>query len=212
MEVLQLPLENLRESPWNANAMDDSMLSRLRRSIDTFGLVVPLVVLSVGDGYYETVGGAQRLRILRETGYSHVPCVVVEADDSEAQLLSQCLNRIAGEHDLGLRAEVLRGLSESVSQETVLALLPETAESLQSLASMGQQSMADYPQVWQQMQAARLKHLQFQLTSDQLVVVEQVLNRLLPLAKVSQSSSPNARGTCLYLLCLGYLEREGRPA
>ena len=163
-------------------------------------------------GRYKTVGGAQRIAVIKALGFKQAPCVVVTADGSEARLLSQALNRIQGEDDLGLRAELMREVLDMVSQETVFSLLPETAESLQSLASMGKQTMADYLQNWQQGQAARLKHLQFQLTSDQLVVVEKVLNRLLPLAKESQSSSPNARGTTLYLLCLGYLEREERPA
>ena len=212
MQVVEIAIEAIVPASWNANVMDGPMLSRLGRSVEGFGLVVPLVVRSIGDSHYETVGGAQRLTIWREIGYSHVPCVVLDADDSEARLLSQCLNRIAGEDDLGLRAELLREVLGTVSQETVLALLPETVQSLQDLASMGQQGMANYLQVWQQAQGARLKHLQFQLTSDQLAVVEQVLNRLLPLAKESWSSSPNARGTCLYLLCLGYLEREWKPA
>ena len=58
--------------------------------------------------------------------------------------------------------------------------------------------MADYLQNWEQAQEARLRHLQFQLTDDQLAVIEQALARLLPKAK-KKGYNPNARGNALYL-------------
>lgn len=212
MEIVELALESITAAGWNPNNMDGEMRERLRRSIQRFGLVVPLVVREVATGSYETVGGAQRLAAAREMNIDYIPCVVVEADDAEARLLSQCLNRIAGEDDLGLRAELMREVLAVLPAKQVLSLLPETADSLQALAAMGQQDMAEYLQAWQQAQGARLKHLQFRLTPAQLEVVEEVLARLMPQAREFRGDSPNARGTVLYLLCLGYLERERSPA
>ena len=212
MEIVDLPLSQLREAPWNANQMNSAMLSRLRQSISRFGLVVPLVVRSIGYGHFETIGGAQRLAVLREIGIDRVPCVVVEADDVQARLLSQCLNRIAGEDDLGLRSELIREVLTHTPESGVLSLLPETSDSLHSLASLGQETMAEYLDAWQKAQPARLRHLTAQLTPHQLDVVEEALARLLPMARESQDRSPNARGTALYLLCLGYLERELNPS
>ena len=108
MQVINLPTSALSSPEWNANEMDPAMSARLYRSIEHFGLVIPLVVRHIGNGMYQTIGGAQRLRVLKETGADLVPCVVVQADDIEARLLSQSLNRIAGSDNLGLRAELLR--------------------------------------------------------------------------------------------------------
>ena len=58
---------------------------KLRRSIERFSLLVPLVVREVGDRTYETIGGAQRLAVLCRLGYAMVPCVVTQADDGEAE-------------------------------------------------------------------------------------------------------------------------------
>jgi ParB family chromosome partitioning protein len=201
LKVIDVPIDQIDEAAWNPNQMDEVMRSRLRRSIQRFGLVVPLVVRPFGDDYYETIGGAQRLVALRELGINPVPCVVVNADDANARLLSQALNRIQGQDDLGLQAELIR---------EVLQLLPETAQSLQALSFLGQEAMADYLKNWQQAQSARLKHLQFQLTSIQLAVVEEALTQALPQAKEEQGDSPNARGTALYLLCKTYLEHKGK--
>ncbi len=89
MEIVDLPMNSIIAAQWNPNEMDLDMLSHLRHSVQRFDLVVPLVVRNVGDNRYETIGGAQRLSILRELGMTTAPCVVVEVDDSEARLLAR---------------------------------------------------------------------------------------------------------------------------
>ena len=133
MKLVDLPLDQILEAPWNPNRMDDATRSRLRQSIKRFDLIVPLVVRQIEEKRYEAVGGAQRLSVLREMGISSTKCVVVHADDKEARLLSQALNRISGEDDLGLRAELLNEVLESFPQNDVLSLLPETAASLNAM-------------------------------------------------------------------------------
>ena len=208
MQMTELRLDLLNEAPWNPNRQDSAMLAKLRESITRYGLVQNLVVRTVGNGTYEVLSGNQRLQVLREEGILDVPCVVVEVDDARARLLAQALNRVHGEDDLGLRAELVREVLETLPRDEVLSLLPETDATLQGLMSLGQEDMACYLQSWQQAQAYRLKHMQFQLTSDQTEVVEEAMARLLSDARDSQSNSPNARGTALYLLCLAFLKRE----
>jgi ParB family transcriptional regulator, chromosome partitioning protein len=210
MKVIDVPINQIHAGVWNPNQMDEVMHSRLRRSIQRFGLVVPLVIRPTGHASYETIGGAQRLAMLRELGIDPVPCVVANVDDANARLLAQALNRIQGQDDLGLQAELIREVLHSFPQEEVLQLLPETAQSLQALSALGQETMADYLKNWQQAQGARLKHLQFQLTPIQLEVVEETLTQILPQAKEEPGDSPNARGTALYLLCQVYLEQQRR--
>ena len=101
-----------------------------------------------------------------------------------------------------------RDVLETVSEEEAISLLPETAASLRSLASMGQETIASYLENWQQARDARPKRLQFQLTPVQLEVVEEAISRMLPRASQSRYDSPNAKGTALYLLCKSYLARD----
>ena len=74
MHVQQLPIEDLREAPWNANVMDEGMLSKLRESVARFGLVLNFVVRFLSDGSYEVLGGNQRLQVVRQMGVAEVPC------------------------------------------------------------------------------------------------------------------------------------------
>lgn len=208
MRIVELPIEHLKEARWNANEMDPAMAAHLDESLDRYGLVQNLVVRPLGDGNYEVISGNQRFQSLLARGHAAVPCVVVDLDDTRARLLSQALNRIHGEDDLGLRAELVRNVLANLPQEEVLALLPETAESLNSLAALGQEDMAGYLDSWQQAQQARLKHMQFQLTPMQLEVVDEALARVIPEAKSAGGDSPNLRGTALYLICKRLLELE----
>ena len=148
MHIVDIPLVALREAPWNPNVMEPAMLNRLRSSFDRFGLVVPLVVRPVGDAF-EVLNGNQRLSVLRESGMQSVQCVVVDLDDPHAMLLAQALNHLHGEDDLGLRAELLRTVLEHLPERDVLDVLPESAEGLRQLASLGTEGMASYLEAWQ---------------------------------------------------------------
>jgi ParB family chromosome partitioning protein len=197
MQIIDIPIESIQSPGWNPNQMDEAMRPRLKASIKRFGLVVPLVVRDLGAGIYETIGGAQRLSVLREIGVSTVPCVMVPADDIEARLVSQCLNSIQGEDDLGLRAEMMKEVLKQVPEAEVLRLLPETTQGLTALASLGHQDLAGYLQNYQQAQVARLKHLTFQFTPDQLEVIEEALARVMPQTEKTPGDNPNPRGNAL---------------
>jgi ParB family chromosome partitioning protein len=211
MQIVEIPLRKLREAPWNPNRMDANMLERLRASIMRYGLISNLVVRLMGSDSYEVLSGNHRLKLMQDLGMDSAFCVVLELDDAQARLLAQALNHIRGQDDLGLRAVLLRDVMKTLTQEEVLAVLPEGAEGLNALASLGQDTMAGYLQKWENARPARLKHLVFQLTTAQLETVQQALEKVLPLAKESQGDSPNARGTGLYLLSKAYLEGKGQP-
>ena len=60
MEVIELPIEVLKEATWNANQIDEAMLQRLRSSILKYGFIQNLVVRHIDNGY-EVLSGNQRL-------------------------------------------------------------------------------------------------------------------------------------------------------
>ena len=208
MDWMNLRLEQLQDAPWNPNRMNDPGLMRLGESLTRYGVVQNLVVRPSGEGSYEVLSGSQRLQVLRELGYTEAPCVVVELDDAHARLLAQALNRIQGEDDLGLKADLVREVLAALPREEVLGLLPETTESLEAFLSLGQEDMVEHLTTWQRSQVARLKHLTIQLTRSQLEVVEEALSRQPIDFRQYGSANPNARGNALYLLCQDYLQRE----
>ncbi len=208
MKTVTLPIERLHEAPWNPNRMDNVSTQRLRESINRYGLVQPLVVRPTGKADYEVLSGNQRLGILIEEHARTVPCVIVDLDDSEAMLLAEALNCIRGEDDLCLKGTVFKKILENVPQQQVLSLLPETANSLKALATIGQEDLAAHLEAWQKAQSARLKHMQLQFSTEQLETVERALDMVMARARNSAGDTPNVRGTAMYLLARFYLERN----
>jgi ParB family chromosome partitioning protein len=206
MKTIEIGITKLKPASWNANQMDDSGVNRLKESLSRYGLVEPLVVRPVSESSYEILSGNQRLKAITSIGMKEVPCVVVDLNDAEAMLLAQALNNLHGEDDPILKGNLFRNILESIPEDKVLSLLPETTESLRSLASFSETDLAEHLQAWQEAQAARLRHLQLQLTDRQLETVEEALARILPKAKSETEENPNKRGTAMFLLCRFYLE------
>lgn len=84
---------------------------RLKRSLTEFDLVQPLVW---NETTGNVVGGHQRLAILKETGVTEVPVVVVSLSPERERALNVALNneRVGGRWDLDKLQDLLRELIE----------------------------------------------------------------------------------------------------
>ena len=210
MNVITIALAELAAPAWNANEMEESMRAKLRRSIESFGVMAPLVVRRIDEGRYEVVGGSQRLAVLEELGHESAPCVLVEADDAHARLLSQALNHIAGQDNPALRADLLKKVLEELPLDRVLELLPETPKTLQSIMAATPETIAARLQQWEEARAVRLKHLTFHLTEAQLTTVLEALQRAAGEDADQESGNPNERANALIGICQIYLDREAQ--
>lgn len=206
MPFVELSVMQLVVAPWNPNVMEPAVLQLLRASVRRFGVLVPLVVRRLQDGHYEVIGGNHRLSVLEELGFSKAPCVVVNMDDAEARLLAQALNRIHGEDDLGMRAELLRTVLEHTPAEEILSVVPENAKRLKALTSVGKRDIADYLRNWEAARSARLRHFTAQLTAAQLELVDSVLSEFLDQVQGGEGGNPNPKGVALFRLCQAYLD------
>ena len=208
MKTIDLPIEQLRQAPWNANEMDQATFQRLKISISRFGLVENLVVRDLGEEQYEMLSGNQRLQTLRDLGWVMVPCVVMDLGDAEARLLAQALNHIHGLDDPGLRAQLLQEVLMNIPGEEVLSLLPENASSLQALSNLTPESLAQSLIRFEQSRKSRMKHFLVQLTPEQHRVVGAAIKKFLPGASRLRDGSPNQRGNALYLICKEIMNQE----
>jgi DNA modification methylase len=89
--------------------MPEVEMAKLRRSIETFGLVEPIVVRKA-DGMI--IGGHQRLEVAKALGLNLVPVVYVDVTEEEAKALNLALNRIQGEWHLPKLGDLLEELRE----------------------------------------------------------------------------------------------------
>ena len=67
---------------------DEEELAALSESIATHGVIQPLTVRELDNGYYQIIAGERRWRAARMAGLSEIPAVVIEADDRKAMELA----------------------------------------------------------------------------------------------------------------------------
>lgn len=78
---------------------------KLYRSIKEFGNAEPIVW---NERTGNVVGGHQRLAVLKDMGYTEVPCSVVDMDEEEEKLLNVALNKIKGQWDYDKLEDLLK--------------------------------------------------------------------------------------------------------
>jgi ParB family chromosome partitioning protein len=89
-ELRELPVELIKPNPSQPRTnFDPDALAALAASIETSGVVQPLLVRPLPDGSYELVAGERRWRAAQEAGLEKVPAVV--RDQAEAERLQAAL-------------------------------------------------------------------------------------------------------------------------
>jgi len=91
-EVKRLSLLELNPAPYNPRSMTVEAYQGLSKSIDKFGMLIP-IVWNRRTG--NVVGGHQRLRHLQEIGEMETDVVIVDLDDNEEVALNIALNNKA---------------------------------------------------------------------------------------------------------------------
>lgn len=89
-EVIRVETEKLQPNPDQARRyFDPERFEKLKASIQDKGILTPLLVRPLPqEGRFEIVAGERRYRVATELGFTSVPVVPRELDDSEAAQLS----------------------------------------------------------------------------------------------------------------------------
>ncbi len=98
LNIEEHALSELHPAEYHPRVMlvpEDEEYQRIRRSIEEYGYVDPIIINSDGT----IIGGHQRYHILRELGYGMAHVVVVDLDKNAEKALNVALNKISGEWD-----------------------------------------------------------------------------------------------------------------
>ena len=84
-----LPIYKVEPNPEQPrHDFDEEELQALSESIAVHGVIQPLTVREMPNGYYQIIAGERRWRAARMANVSDVPAIVVEADDRKAMELA----------------------------------------------------------------------------------------------------------------------------
>ena len=111
-ELKVLPISVLKPAEYNPRKKlkkGDKEYKKILDSIEEFGFADPLVV----NADMTIIGGHQRLTVAQDLGYTEVPCAVVDIDKTREKALNIALNKITGQWDDHLLAELLEDIANS---------------------------------------------------------------------------------------------------
>ena len=84
-----LPLQKIEPNPDQPRQdFDEEELDALAESIATHGLVQPLTVRELANGYFQIIAGERRWRASRLAGLKEIPVIVMDADDKTTMELA----------------------------------------------------------------------------------------------------------------------------
>ena len=112
MEIKELPLKELKPAAYNPRKKlkkGDKEYEKIKQSLLKFGYVDPIIV----NEDLTVIGGHQRLTVLKDLDYETAKCVIVKLSKEDEKALNIALNKITGQWDEALLADLLLDLKES---------------------------------------------------------------------------------------------------
>lgn len=78
----EIPITNIKPNPKQPRLVfDEDALNELAFSIKEIGLLQPVVVRPLGDGFYELVAGERRWRASKQAGITEIPAIIRQTPD-----------------------------------------------------------------------------------------------------------------------------------
>ena len=98
MKMQKIEINELKISDYNPRKdliEKDPEYIKIKNSINEFGYISPIIV----NSDMTVISGHQRLKVLKDLGYTEIECIIVTFDKNKEKMLSVALNKISGEWD-----------------------------------------------------------------------------------------------------------------
>lgn len=129
MEFKKLKIKDLRPADYNPRKKlkpGDAEYEKIKNSIQEFGYVDPVIV----NKDMTIIGGHQRVNVLSDLGYEEIDCVLIDIDKTKEKALNIALNKITGEWDKEMLADLIADLQASDFDVVMTGFDPPEIETL----------------------------------------------------------------------------------
>ncbi len=129
LDVKTINIKDIHEAEYNPRTISSSELTKLRNSINEFGIVDPIIVNLKNNNI---IGGHQRYKALVSDGFKELQMIELGnigwvfnttdldiANDDDEKILNLSLNNISGEWDDGQLNKVLQELKQNTTNYTL---------------------------------------------------------------------------------------------
>lgn len=104
MHIIEKKITELKPAEYNPRQIDKSAFEQLKKSLESFECVEPIVINTHEGRENIVVGGHQRLRAMKALKYKVVPCVEVNLPIEKEKELNIRLNKNTGDFDFDMLA------------------------------------------------------------------------------------------------------------
>lgn len=120
-EVIYIDVNNIKPNAHQPRkTFDEEKIQELTDSIETHGLIQPILVRSAGSGY-ELVAGERRWRAARRAGLKRIPAIVRELDEQQNMFIAVIEN---------MQREDLNAIEEAAALEEMIRKFGLTQEEI----------------------------------------------------------------------------------
>lgn len=150
--ILNLLVGQLETAEHNPNVMDPREFKLLVEAIRTMGFLQPILVRQLEENVYpeesryRVIDGHHRLAAGIEVGMPKVPCVVVQKDEDEEQILRIAMNKLRGELDLTGVGRIMQELTAAGWEKEELKLTGFSMSEITDLLAAVSQPADVHPQ------------------------------------------------------------------
>ena len=116
MEIIKKRIADMERAEYNPRVElmpGDDEYEKLKRNIDRFGVVVPVIWNKRTN---RVVSGHQRLTVLMNEGVTETDVSVVDLDETAEKQLNIAMNKVTGEWDEVKLKELLDGLGDAAPE------------------------------------------------------------------------------------------------
>ncbi len=133
-EILNIPVWQIETNRYQPRVeFNEESLDELAESIREHGLIQPITVRKINEGY-EIIAGERRFRACKKIGYYEVPCVVMSADELETAQMALVEN---------IQRENLSAVEEAKAYVEIMRQASCTQEELAKRMGKSQSTIAN---------------------------------------------------------------------
>jgi len=134
-EVIQLPIKEIAPNRYQPRAIfNDEKIAELAQTIETHGMIQPIVVRKLDEHQYELIAGERRWRAVQVLEWENVPAIIRDMDDNETASVALIEN---------LQREELTVIEEAAAYQKLIELQQLTQEALAQRLGKSQSTIAN---------------------------------------------------------------------
>ncbi|WP_085522438.1 nucleoid occlusion protein [Tuberibacillus sp. Marseille-P3662] len=134
-QIQEIPIAQIIPNQYQPRTMfSDDRIDELAQTIETHGMIQPIVVRRTGFDEYEIIAGERRWRAVQQLGWEQVQAIIKEYDDTQTAAVALIEN---------LQREELTSVEEAMAYAKLMDLHGLTQEILAEKLGKGQSTIAN---------------------------------------------------------------------